>query len=246
MQEKETKGISFIELWDAVKKNIIFLILIMFVCSAIGFTYALVFKRTTYTVSTTAVVQVDAIEGVTNPTEQTKYSYSVYLAKQCKAILKNKNMAKRAQLEGIKINVGALNVEYEDEHFNIEITYQISGKGEEPKKQLVDSLNDYLDYCVAYVNNVDNENNIWKTLAGRIYVEDAMAQNVSTNTGKTTTILISIIIGLVLSVLFVLLAYITNDSVKTKEDVEEITGSFVIASVSLSANFEKKGEQENV
>ena len=25
MQEKETKGISFIELWDIVKKNIIFL-----------------------------------------------------------------------------------------------------------------------------------------------------------------------------------------------------------------------------
>ena len=245
MQEKETKGISFIELWDIVKKNIIFLILIMFVCTAIGVTYAFVFKKTTYTVSTTAV-QVDAIEGDTDPTEQTKYSYSVYLANQCKAIIKNKNMAKRAQLAGIEIYVGALNVENEDKHFNIEITYQISGKGEEPKKQIVDNLNAYLDYCVNYVNNVDNEDNIWKTLAGRIFVEDAMVQNVLPNTGKTTTVLISIIIGLVLSVLFVLIAYFTNDSVKTKEDVEEITGSFVIASVSLSANFERKGEQENV
>ena len=83
-----------------------------------------------------------------------------------------------------------------------------------------------------------------------------MIESVSASTGKTTTVILAFIVGIVISAIFVLITFFTDDSLSSKEQIEDLTGSAVLTVVSLSPNFNKesednkenesKGEGENV
>ncbi len=58
-QELRNEGISFVELFNLVKKNIILIIIITFIATVIGGVYGAFIKKPVYSANATAVIQVD-------------------------------------------------------------------------------------------------------------------------------------------------------------------------------------------
>lgn len=59
LQELRNEGISFVELFNLVKKNIILIIIITFIATVIGGVYGTFIKKPVYSANATAVIQVD-------------------------------------------------------------------------------------------------------------------------------------------------------------------------------------------
>ena len=238
MNEKETKVISFKDIWNVVKKNLIFVLIIIVASTALGTLYAFLFKKTTYSVSTTAVVKVGDLQtgGTTN--ELNQFSFSVYLAPQCESVFKNQNNAIRYKKEtGKSINVGAIRVEWQEQRFDLTISYSMQSR-ENVSNQLVSQLNDYITWCIDYVDQ--NDNSIWVMLKERIRLDKALPEAVVSTSGKSSTILTSLLMGIALAVVFLIIRFYVDDTLTNKDVVEDIVGAPVIATISISANFERE------
>ena len=58
-QELRNDGISFVELFNLLKKNILLIIVITFIATVIGGVYGAFIKKPVYSATSTAVIQVD-------------------------------------------------------------------------------------------------------------------------------------------------------------------------------------------
>ena len=254
MEERQEKAVSLLDLWKVVVKKFVLIVIIMVIAVASGTVYAYAVKPTTYTVTTSAGIKVDSLTTGSNSTgasELNYYSYSVYLAAQCERMLKDSNMSIRAHNEGININTGAIRVDYQKEHFAFTISYSLSGRDPALRQKVVEDLQAYLDFVYDYINDTSNSGNIWDRLGeDRFRFDDPMIQAVSASTGKSKTIVLAFVIGFVISAVFILITFFTDDSISSKEQIEEVAGSTVLTVVSLSPNFNKdnedKGENKNV
>ena len=243
MSEKETKTISFFDIWNVVKKNFIFVLIIIIFSTMIGTVYAFFVKKTTYSVSTTAVVKVEGLQTGGSGNELNYFSYSVYLAPLCEGVFKNQNNALRYKQEtGKKISVSAINVQWQEQRFDLTISYSLQSR-DNLEERVVTELNDYITWCIDYVNN-SNES-IWTSLKDRIKFDKARQDAVSSSTGKAKTIATSLLIGIALAVVFLVIRFYVDDTINDKEVVEDIVGAPVIASISISANFTREGGQNN-
>ncbi len=243
MSEKETNVISLKDIWSVIKKNLIFTMIIIVVSTAIGTLYAFFVKKTTYSVSTTAVVKVGELQtgGTTN--ELNQFSFSVYLAPQCESVFKNKNNALRyKEKTGKSINVDVIKVTWQDQRFDLKITYSMQSR-EDVSQQLVNQLNDYIEFCIDYVDN--DADSIWIMLKDRIILDKAMPEAVVSSSGKTSSIFTSFLMGLALAVVFLIIRFYIDDTITNKDTVEDIVGAPVLASISISANFNREGGQKN-
>lgn len=255
MSEKETKTISFKDIWNVVKKNLIFVLIIVIASTAIGTVYAFFAKKTTYTVSTTAVVKVEDLQTGETGTEANYASFSVFLAPLCESVFTNRNNALRYyQVTGKEINVNAIHVEWQEQRFDLSITYSASSR-EDIREKVVEDLNSYIKFCIDYVDgNVFYDKNgqvinmqepIWTSLENRIKFDMAMVDAVVPSTGKASTMATSLLIGIALAVVFLIIRFYVDDTINDKEVVEEIVDAPVIASISISANFNREGGQNN-
>ncbi len=247
MEEKQEKAVSLTDLWNVVVKKIVVIIIIIAISVAAGTVYAYVAKPTTYTVTTSAGIKVDSLTSggsSSSATELNYYSYSVYLAAQSERMLKDRNMSIRAHKAGININTGAIRVDYQEEHFAFTISYSLSGKDPALREQVVEQLQAYLDFVYDYINDPSSQT-IWDRLGeDRFRFDDPMIESVSSSTGKSTTIILAFIAGVVISAIFVLVTFFTDDSLSSKEQIEDLTGSAVLTVVSLSPNFNKESEDK--
>ena len=254
MSEKETKTISFKDIWNVVKKNLIFVLIIVIVSTAIGTVYAFFVKKTTYTVSTTAVVKVEGLHTGETGTEANYASFSVFLAPLCESVFTNKNNALRyKEVTEKTINVNAIRVEWQEQRFDLSITYSASSR-EDIREEVVDDLNNYIQFCIDYVDGkefykngelVELQEPIWTSLENRIKFDMAMVDAVVPSTGKASTMAKSLLIGIALAVVFLIIRFYVDDTINDKEIVEEIVDAPVIASISISANFNREGGQNN-
>ena len=71
----------------------------------------------------------------------------------------------------------------------------------------------------------------YKVLADKLVVMEKVESNqdVTYRRGALTTILISFLIGLVLSFIIILIKYLTDDTFTSKESFEEVTGINVLS-----------------
>ncbi len=243
MSEKETKTISFKDIWNVVRKNFIFVLIIIVASTMIGTVYAFFVKKTTYSVSTTAVVKVEGLQTGGSGNELNYFSYSVYLAPLCEGVFKSQNNALRYKEEtGKKISVSAINIEWQEQRFDIKISYALQSR-DNLKERVVAELNDYITWCIDYVNNSDES--IWTSLKDRIKFDKARQDAVTSSTGKVNTVATSLLIGIALAIVYLVIRFYVDDTINNKDVVEDIVGAPVIASISISANFTREGGQDN-
>ncbi len=243
MGEKETKIISFKDIWGVIKKNLIFVMIIVVASVAFGTVYAFFVKKTTYSVSTTAVVKVEGLQTGGSSNEFNYFSYSVYLAPLCEGVFKNQNNALRyKEATGKSISVNSINVTWQEQRFDLIISYALQSRDDISQK-VVDQLNDYIEFCIEYVDT--NNDSIWSSLSNRIKFDKARKDAVKSSTGKLDAILTSFLIGLALSAVFLVIRFYVDDTLSNKEIIEDIVGAPVIATISISANFNREGGQNN-
>ena len=238
MDEKNTaKTISLGEIFASLKAHLIFIIVFTLAISVIGAIYALAFKKTTYTASATLQVYVQPTED-NKISETAAYSFGTYLADDYMKVLKYPEYIKNAAEKGVKINASGLKFDHPEKSVLLEVAYTVKSKQDVREKTAKD-LNKYLEYTKEAIDAGENSN-----YAGRLRIESyATADTVSASRGAGTTIIIAFILGLVISVAIIVIKYFVDDTFKSKEDVESVTGATVLTVIGLIGDDGRKSKQ---
>lgn len=238
MDEKNTaKTISLGEIFASLKAHLIFIIVFTLAISVIGAIYALAFKKTTYTASATLQVYVQPTED-NKISEATAYSFGSYLVDDYMKVLKYPEYIKNAAEKGVKINASGLKFDHPEKSVLLEVAYTVKSK-KDVREKTANDLNKYLEYTKEAIDAGENSN-----YAGRLRIESkATADTVSASRGAGTTIIIAFILGLVLSVAIIVIKYFVDDTFKSKEDVESVTGATVLTVIGLLGDDGRKSKQ---
>ena len=246
VNEKE-KSLSFSDILGILRSGIVWIIVITILCTAIGGVYAFLFKKTTYTAKLNAQIYVETYRNPTTDEEEavaehTRFQYASLLADKCSALVLSKDVmnASNAAIaeKGLQINGGLSIVPEENQPF-FTVTYTYSQKGGDvvaTKEEVAKTLNAFFD---AATNYIDSKPDIYPWHADKIVVYSyAQGIDVSASTGKAGVIAIAFLIGLVLSVIFVLVKNAFDDTIASKEQIELITDNQIIATIDISYNTE--------
>ena len=243
MEEKFQKeqGISVSDILEVLRAGIIWIVIITFIGLALGIGYAFGMQKTTYTAKLNAYYYVSSYENINGEkyevSEHTRYQYSALLAKDSETVFKGNDILSTVvpQVPGVNVSAMKFTV-YEDSPLFV-VSYSISVKGGDPavhKAEVAKILNDYINKSIDKINDDTGEPHWHKD---KIFVSSlATADSVSVDTGRTKSIALGFIAGLVLAVVFVLLKHFLDDTVNSREQVEIITGTQIIALIDISAN----------
>ncbi len=246
VNEKE-KSLSFSDVLGILRGGIVWIIIITLLCTLIGGVYAFLFKKTTYTAKLNAQIYVETYKNPTTNEEEvvpehTRFQYAALLADKCSALIMSKDVMNACNeamtKKGLKMS-GGLTIVPEEEQPFFTVTYTYSQKGGDvvaTKEEVAKVLNAFIDEAKAYI---DSKPDIYPWHADKIVVYSyAQAKDVSATTGKAGVIAIAFLIGLVLSVVFVLIKNAFDDTIITKEQIELITGNQIIATIDISHNMD--------
>ena len=238
MDEKNTaKTVSLGEIFASLKAHLIFIIVFTLAISVIGAIYAFAFKKTTYTASATLQVYVQPTED-NKISETTAYSFGTYLADDYMKVLKYPEYIKKAAEKGVKINASGLKFDHPEKSVLLEVSYTVKSK-KDVREKTANELNNYLKYTKEAIDAGENSN-----YAGRLRIESyASPDTVSASRGAGTTIIIAFILGLVISVAIIVIKYLVDDTFKSKEDVESVTGATVLTVIGLIGDDGRKSKQ---
>lgn len=245
-RRENEKSISLTEIWLVARANIVWVLLIVFLSAAIGAAYAYFVKKTTYTATIDVVVQslndtnIDKEENKFTIT--TAYQFSALLAPDYEKVMKSHeiiNKVNENKPENLyKMSSGALSFKYTEEspYFTIKYTFsQHGGNASQIKIAVADTLNNYVKECQQILH--ENESGNYLYLADNLVVTSSANQtNVAVNSGRLTTILLAVIIGVILAFVLVLLIYFIDDRISTRDDAERISGIPLLTFIDISAN----------
>ncbi|MBQ3235868.1 MAG: hypothetical protein IJA97_06905 [Clostridia bacterium] len=276
MDEKETKvpvkeresKLSLGEIFKTLREGLIWIIIITVLFAGLGVVYALAYQKTSYTARVDAYIFTDKLytededglrsEGIS---EHVAYQYCAMLVPQCKPVFTSNEVMNEVSKAGIKLR-GGLNfiVNEESPYFSITYTYsQHGGNVSAIKHEVAKTLNDYVSKSIETINTATIEDANGNTkikygyLSEKIFVySDASPADVTAATGRTKTVFLAALVGLVVSVIFVLVKNLLSDAVSTKEQVEILTENQIIATIDISTNLDnrektekKKGDEED-
>ncbi|MBR6737033.1 MAG: hypothetical protein IKL82_01550 [Clostridia bacterium] len=238
VQKEQTLSVA--DLLEIIRAGLIWIVAITLVCLALGVGYAYGVQPTSYTAKLNAYFYVDSYENIDGEkyevSEHTRYQYSALLAQECETVFKSNDVVSivKQQVPGINVSAVKFSVREDSPFFTVSYTISVHGGDQKAlKQQVVDTLNNYVMKSMDVIN--DNANPHWHK--GKIYVNSlASVDNVSVNAETVKTIALAFIAGLVLSVVFVLLKHFLDDTVNSREQVEIITGTQIIALIDISAN----------
>ena len=252
MEEKmeKEKSLTLLEFFSVVKRNLIWVIIIVIAFLCMGGAYAYLVKKTTYTATVGVYVRVDEIyeNEDQDVAEYTKYQYSALLAPEFEKPIKSNEMQRKISEMCIKndidvVYVGGLAFNYTEESAFFTISYSVSqhgGNPEEIKKNLVNSLNMAVEESINVLDSeVDSDGKkTYGFLADKLVVySKAEVQDVGVSTGRTTTIILAGLMGIIFACMLVVIVYFVDDRITTIEQAERISQQVVLSVVDLSPNF---------
>lgn len=257
MEEKVEyeKSLSLQDMLLIIRARLVWIILIVFLCVGVGIAYITFLQKTTYTAVADICVHAkdyevkqpikDELGNIydwedvpANVAEHIRYQYSALIAPEFQKVFLSNEITTAVKSAGISINVGAVGFAYTEESAFFKITYTYKNHGGDAnaiKEEITNVLNQYINKSIEIIND---ENSTYPSyLKDKLMVTSAATKyNVIVNTGKTTTLLISLLIGLLLSAVFVIILYFIDDTISSKEDVEYLTGVGNLAFIDISAN----------
>lgn len=252
MEDKNQKDyLSFADLLGILRAGLLWIVIITLICLAVGVGYAFGVQKTSYTAQVSAHIFAESYKNEVDDkeiafSETTAYQYSALLVPQCKPVFTSNEVLKAVKESGINLN-GSINFITEEGSPYFSITYTVAKRGGNPdeiKAEIAKTLNDYVDKSIEVI---DADKKSYAYLSNKITVySKAYASDVKSSTGRVTPILLSLVIGLVLSVIFVLLKHFLDDTVSSKEQVESMTGTQIIALIDISTNTPNPSEKSAI
>ncbi|MBQ7277378.1 MAG: hypothetical protein IJS58_09075 [Bacilli bacterium] len=247
----EEKSLTLGEILFVVRKNILLILIITFVCTLAGSIYGLGFKEHSYTASTTTLVMVDVNKtGTQTTTEYTNYMYSIQLINTVEDFITSNLVIDRA-IENLKNDYPELtyksvknNLSVSNGNNSLVVKISYTAKGDGKDQEAVKVVNELVDSMIYLVNNTTNDNGklTYEILSNSISVMDK-AKNSEAKRGAATIIAICFAVGLALSFGIILIKYLMDDTYKDKEEFERYYKINVIATIPNLVDT-KGGEKE--
>ncbi len=259
MEEVKESGklLSLNEIMILIRTKIVWIMLIVIFCLGCGVAYVALVQKTTYTAVTGVCVQAqyyvekkdefgntmedeygNIIKEKANVAEHTLYQYSALIAPEYEKVLKSNEIAKIIAKEKININVGAIGFSYTEDSAFFTITYTYSqhgGDASEIKANMASALNEYIKISIDAIN--DPEGKFPEYLKDKLLVYSiAETSGISASKGTLKIIILAFMAGILLSAIFIIMLFLVNDTVTSKEDIERLTNVANLALIDISAN----------
>lgn len=250
LNEKES-SLSLADGLDVLRGGIVWIIVITLLCTIIGGLYAFLLKETTYKASLKAFIYTstykDSQDKEIEISEMTSFQYGALLAPECPSVFLSDEIMSAVEKKGIEIK-GAINFNIVEESAMFTVTYTYSQRGgdkEKIKQEVAETLKNYISESKKIIDADDVK---YRYFSDKITVSsEPTAKSVTAETGRIGTIILSMLLGLVLSIIVVLIKHFLDDTIGSKESIESITDGQVIAIVDISYNTsENQGNKQSV
>ncbi len=243
---EEEKGLSLSDLLFLVKRNIILIVIITGLFTIAGAVYGLKFKKISYTATSTAIVMVDRAGNASSSAAYQDYLTASYLINTFKDFIVSENVVKKVvesnECKDYNLTVGgvksATSISTTSNSLILIIKYSCYDK-----QQAIDVVNQLTKSTIEVADSKDSEgNDVYKILAGNFVVMDnAGERNVSASRGASVVIVVSFLIGFIISFAIVLIKYLTDDTYTSKDDFERVYNIDVLSLIPEISEYEKEG-----
>ncbi len=230
---EQESGVTFGELFSLFKKNIIFIIIITLFCTIIGAIYGLVFKETTYKAQTQAMVVSQTAPG-DQSNEYQNYLLSNYMVNTFKGFLTSDAVLKAvSEKTGISPKALREKVSVTTDSGNLLVTISYESNNSEEAIKVANAI-------VEEAIRLSNEKKIVGdkeeyTVAGGFLANKLFLLNEATETtgsrGASVIIIITFLVGVILSYGIILVKYLMDDTYTSKTEFEETFGINVLTLV---------------
>jgi len=223
----EEKGLSLNDLFFLAKKNWLLILIVIFVSILSGAIYGFGIRKTTYSADATAIVMAESSTATANGYQD--YLYSNYLINTFKDFivsdsvielvkeeLKEYNLSKKQILDSITVSVTTnsliLRIKAKAENNDLAITL----------------ANTVLEKAMEAANVTENGEYKYDVLANKL-IDMEYAYEATGSRGALTVLIISCLLGFIISFGIILIKYLIEDTFTSKEEFEQMFEIKVLA-----------------
>ena len=221
MNENIQKTQAGIPIWKIIYKNLALIIVITILAGIAGFGYNALKVKPVYTASTSVMLNMT----VSDPSLSTNTNNAT-LAKRylptIKEVITSPEVINKANYEignGKKIKISSVKIRYSDTSLIFSIGYSDLDKELAKEK---------LEVLISVAKIVLSQDDIIQADSIDL-IPTQKTYNVSVYDGKIANVATSMVVGLILAIGLVFIMYFMDNTVKDKEEIEELTGVNVIA-----------------
>ena len=249
--EKE-KSLSLADVLEILRGGLVWIIVITLLCTIIGGVYAFFVKETTYQASLKAFIYTATYKNSENEdveiSEMTSFQYGALLAPECPSVFLSDEIMSGIEKKGVVLK-GLIEFHIVEDSAMFTVTYTYSQHGgdvEAIRKEVAETLRSYIRESKRIIDAEENKEK-YRYFSNKITVSsEPTEKSVAVSTGRLKVILLSMLLGLVVSVIFVLIKNLLDDTINSREQIEVITGGQVIAVVDISCNVENQENKQEV
>ena len=234
MENNFVENEKSIPLARLIYKNLVLIIMIVVLTSLIGFAYAIINVKPTYTVNRSFILKTTQLKANDNGQASLGKLFIPFIKDLVvlpEFIQETNDVYTEKQNGQTKIRPNSLAINYKDESLIFTISYTDANIHDAAAKihaiYLVASekLAKYMNIESVKLIDIDNVN---------IDVQKDIYEGMSytTNGGYTKYILLGACVGLVISMCIVLIMYALDNTIHSKEELEQLTGASVLAFIS--------------
>ncbi|MDD3170807.1 MAG: Wzz/FepE/Etk N-terminal domain-containing protein [Bacilli bacterium] len=237
VEEKyEERGLSISDLFFLVKKNLLMIIIVTFIFILCGSIYGFGIRKTTYSADATAIVMAENSSTTTSGYQD--YLYSNYLINTFKDFIVSDSVIELVKDE---LKEYGLTKEQIVDSITVGVTtnsliVRITAKAGSTTLA-VKLVNTVLDKAMEAANVMENGEYKYNVLANKL-VDMEYAYEATGSRGATTVLVISVLLGLIVSLGIVLIKYLIDDTFTSKDEFERM---FKINVLALLQNIQGNG-----
>lgn len=221
----EEEGISLLDLFNLVKDNIIVIIALVFITTLVGTLYTIFLEKPTYTATTSLIVQVSA-DGSTS--EYTDILVSEKLVKTFTVFIESQLVLDEARQElvgdDIEKSIDSLRDGLSVSNVTSTLILELKWTSETPE-EASRIVNEVASAAVAAANT-----ETYTYLNDKLVVLDIAMVPTVAEKNTILNIVVSFILGSILSVAYIFIKEITNVTFKSYKEIEKVLGLPVLSS----------------
>jgi capsular polysaccharide biosynthesis protein len=216
------KNEKVIPFWKIIYKRLKLIILVTLSFALLGLAYGLLFVKTEYTVTTSLILKLEAND-ITAGENRNNASLTLLYFRPIKELVDPKviNKANESLPKDKQVNAGSFEMNYGEKSMIFTMSYTDYDVNV-AKEKLAKIIETYKEF-------VSNKIMIQAENAEIVELQDGYDE--SSHSGLASTIVIVGAIGLVVGVGLAFLIYFLDNTAKDKEEIEELTGTTVIANI---------------
>lgn len=242
----QSKSFSLNELLIMFRKFWLSFVIIIVACTIVGGVSSLILAKPTYTAKASIILQYETSSETVGDMRNAAY-YGQQLVPTISDLLNSNSVyldVKNSNKEHVETNYRK-NLKVSSSSDSLVLTISYSTKS--GKIYAVETINQVLDSLQNIVNSKDGEGKPrYKLLCGNIAVldqpsfENDVYNGVSVSNNKIVYVLVGFALGLIIAVVYLVVRFLIDNTIRTRQELESITGFKAIALIEDIAISKKK------